>query len=246
MIVVEHPSDDGDKDDGVNNPIGSPGSLSAKLVLKQNPIFGALSAELIDLLVNMSRNRSFAPGDQVFREGDPGDFLLGLISGGIDIRASSSDGQFLNLNRIYPGEVIGEIAFLDGGLRTASGYATEPTVCFVIPRPPFLELMRTRGELAVQLLLLVCKRVRWTSERVADFAFLTPQARLGRHLLHLAADEQEVRISQAELASYLGVSRQVVNGYLREWQQLGAVELKRGRIGIPSSTQLAQLAGLLT
>jgi len=219
-------------------------SLSAKLVLQQNPIFGTLSSELIDLLAGMSRNRRFDPGDLVFREGEPGDSLLGVISGAINIRTSSSDGQTLNLNRINPGEVIGEIAFLDGGPRTASGYAMVPTVCFAIPRPPFLQLLHSRTELAVQLLLLVCDRVRWTSDRVADFAFLTPPARLGRHLLHLAAEQQEVRISQAELASYLGVSRQLVNGYLREWQSSGAVELKRGRIAINSSAKLAQLAGL--
>jgi len=182
----------------------------------------------------MSRRRTFDPGDLVFQEGEPGDFLLGVISGAIDIRASSSDGQTLNLNRINPGEVIGEIAFLDGGPRTASGYAIQPSVCFTIPRSPFLKLLQNSAELAVQLLLLVCERVRWTSDRVTDFAFLTPQARLGRRLLQLAADKQEIRISQAELASYLGVSRQVVNGYLREWQASGAVTLMRGRIGINS------------
>ena len=229
----------------MNNPLDPSGNLSAKLVLQQSPIFGALSSELIDQLVGMGRNRTYSAGDLIFREGDPGDFLLGVISGEIDIRASSSDGQSLNLNRINPGEIIGEIAFLDGGPRTASGYAATSTVCFVIPRAPFLRLMQTRAELAVQLLLLVCERVRWTSDRVADFAFLTPQARLGRHLLHLAAEQREVRISQAELARYLGVSRQVVNGYLRDWQASGAVVLKRGRIAIASSSELAKLAGLI-
>lgn len=229
----------------MNDSLAPQSNLSAKLVLQQSPIFGALSAELIELLVGMGRNRNYAVGDLIFQEGDPGDFLLGVISGAIDIRAASSDGQSLNLNRINPGEIIGEIAFLDGGPRTASGYATTATQCFVIPRAPFLELMRTRAELAIQLLLLVCERVRWTSDRVADFAFLTPQARLGRRLLHLAAEDKEVRISQAELANYLGVSRQVVNGYLRDWQGAGAVVLNRGRITIASSSELAKLAGLM-
>ena len=104
--------------------------------------------------------------------------------------------------------------------------------------------MRERSELSEQLLIMVCQRVRWTSDRVTDFAFLTPQARLGRRLLHLGAEQAEVHISQAELARFLGVSRQVVNGYLREWQSAGAVVLKRGRIEIRSSERLLSVAGL--
>ncbi len=219
-------------------------NLSAKLVLQQNPIFGALSNDLIDLLAGMAKNRDYRTGETVFREGEPGDVLLGVISGNINIHAASTDGQSLNLNRICAGEIIGEIAFLDGGPRTASGEATEPTSCFAIPRPPFQRLMRERSELSEQLLILVCQRVRWTSDRVTDFAFLTPQARLGRRLLHLGAEQSEVRISQAELARFLGISRQVVNGYLREWQNAGAVVLKRGRIEISSSERLLSAAGL--
>lgn len=220
-------------------------NLSAKLMLQQNPIFGALAADIIDLLADMSRNREYKTGEMVFREGEPGNFLLGVISGNINIHAASGDGQSLNLNRICPGEVIGEIAFLDGGPRTASGEATETTVCFAIPRPPFQRLLRERSELAEQLLQLVCQRVRWTSERVTELAFLTPQARLCRRLLHLAADGGTVEISQMELARFLNVSRQVVNGYLRYWQESGAVKLSRGQIEVTSAEGLLALAGLL-
>lgn len=219
-------------------------NLSAKLVLQQNPIFGSLSSELIDLLSAMAKNREYAAGEIVFREGEPGDVLIGVISGNVNITAASGDGQSLNLNRICAGEIIGEIAFLDGGPRTATGEAAEHTVCFAIPRAPFRKLLRERVELAEQLLRLVCQRVRWTSERVADFAFLTPQARLCRRLLFLASDNVQVAISQAELARYLGVSRQVVNGYLRDWQDLGAVKLGRSKITICSTDELLSAAGL--
>ena len=219
-------------------------NLSTRLVLQQNPIFGALSPDLIERLTKMARNRKYGAGEIVFREGEPGDVLLGVISGNIDIQAGSDDGRSLNLNRICAGEIIGEIAFLDGGPRTASGKATEPTLCFAIPRKPFRALMKDRSELAEQLLQLLCQRLRWTSDRVVDFAFLTPQARLGRRLLHLAAEAQEVLISQAELARFLGLSRQAVNGYLRDWQDLGAVQLRRGKIEIRSADKLLLAAGL--
>lgn len=219
-------------------------NLSAKLVLQQNPVFGALDPQIIDLLAGMARNHDYQAGEMVFREGEPGGFLIGIISGNVDIRTASKDGQSLNLNRIGPGEIIGEIAFLDGGPRTASGEASEPTRCFAIPRAPFIRLMDERNQLAQQLLVLVCERVRWTTDTVTDFAFLTPQARLGRRLLHLAAEDREVQISQSELARYLGVSRQLVNGFLREWAKEGLVSLSRGRIRLHSPEQLLVAAGL--
>jgi len=215
--------------------------LSTKLVLQHSPIFGSLDDGVVDALVGMSTTQNYHDGESIFREGEAGDVLIGVISGSINIHTNSRDGQLLNLNRIYPGEVIGEIAFLDGGTRTASGEATEQTQCFTIKRAPFIELMRERSELAEQLLILVCQRVRWTSDRVADFAFLTPQARLGRRLVLLAADAREVQISQAELANFLGISRQAVNGYLRDWQIRGTVELYRGRIVILDAAELLSI-----
>jgi CRP/FNR family cyclic AMP-dependent transcriptional regulator len=71
----------------------------------------------------------------------------------------------------------------------------------------------------------------------ADSAFLSVAERLAARLRslanpQLAAGAAEVRISQAELADFLGVSRQVVNGYLQAWKRNGLVDLGRGTIRI--------------
>jgi len=48
----------------------------------------------------------------------------------------------------------------------------------------------------------------------------------------VATDQLELRISQAELANFLGIARQLVNHHLREWQRAGWVDLGRGRVTI--------------
>lgn len=226
-------------------------NVAARLVLKNNPIFGSLPNDVLDALSAIATNRGYQNGEVVFNEGDPGNLLLGLISGRIRIQASSDDGRALNLNMIMPGEIIGEIAFLDGGARTASGVAEGRVSIFAIPQRPFFKLLHDKPELAIQLMQLVCQRVRWTSLQLADFAFLTPPARLATQLLHLrdnkgnaASDASDIQISQAELARFLGVSRQVVNGYLRDWQGRGALLLKRGRISVLNDGLLREAAGL--
>lgn len=213
-------------------------------VLRKSPSFGGLDEESLEAIGALCTNRHFEPGETVFRQGEPGTTLLGVLSGRIRITVSSETGQELHLNRIEPGEIIGEIAFIDGGLRTATGTAAEPTTCFAIQRSPFFALLDRRPQIARHLLNLLCARVRWTSRLVADSAFLSVPDRMLTRLKDLAPSGERqadggirIRISQQELADYLGVSRQVVNGYLRDWQRNGQVQLSRGAITIRTQAQ---------
>ena len=92
--------------------------------------------------------------------------------------------------------------------------------------------------------------MRWTSELVEESAFLTGPARLAKRLLILASlhgrsvevGKLELRISQAELARFLGITRQIVNQHLSDWRRHGWVELGRSRIVIRNAEALRQVA----
>ena len=214
--------------------MNNPGALT---VLKQNPMFRGLADGLLATISGLCSNRRYETGEVVFAQGEPGNQLFGVISGRIRISTHSANGQELHLNVIETGEIVGEIAFFDRGLRTATGRADEPSSCFMIQRAPFMKLLEREPRLSVHLLELVCQRVRWTSKLVADSAFLSVPERLASRLTELvasggtrAARQYEVRLSQGELAHFLGVSRQVVNGHLQRWQKQGFVKLSRGLI----------------
>jgi CRP-like cAMP-binding protein len=219
---------------------------AAASILRHSQSFGGLDEASLVELEALCTNHAFEPGDTVFRQGEPGTTLLGVVSGRIRITVNSESGQELHLNLIEPGEIIGEIAFIDGGPRTATGTAAEPTVCFVIHRGPFFALLDRRPAISRHLLNLLCERVRWTSRLVADSAFLSVPDRMLTRLRDLAESSEvqgdgavRINISQQELADYLGVSRQVVNGYLRNWQKAGQVELARGSITLRNLTPLS-------
>lgn len=210
---------------------------AALTVLRNSATFGGLEPDLIEEIGALCSNRHYRAGEMIFRQDDPGNTLFGVISGRVRITVASADGQELHLNLIEPGEIIGEIAFIDGGVRTATGTAALATTCFGIQRAPFFALLERRPRLARHLLMLLCDRVRWTSRLVADSAFLSVRDRLATRLRDLqrngaaqADGAVRIDISQQELASYLGVSRQVVNGYLQRWQADGLIELARGTI----------------
>ena len=205
-------------------------------VLRTSPIFRGLSLEVLESITTLCRIRRYGRGELVFAEGDPGLKLYGVIEGRLIITAGSPQGSELHLNVATPGEIIGEIAFLDGGTRTATARAAEPTTCFELDRPAFFTLLEKCPELSTHLLQLVCRRVREMTKLAADSAFLSVSERLAARLRSLATPRPdgraEVRISQAELADFLGVSRQVVNGYLQIWKRDGILDLARGAIRI--------------
>jgi CRP/FNR family transcriptional regulator, cyclic AMP receptor protein len=212
-------------------------NLAALSLLRVSPIFRGLPDEMLAEVAALCRNREYRRNQTVFEEGAPGTKLYGVISGRLLITTSSAQGGELHLNVIGAGEIVGEIAFLDGGVRTASARAAELSTCFEIERAAFFELLEHAPQLSAHLLQLVCKRVRWMTKLAADSAFLSVPERLATCLRDLvrpgSADAHaEVRISQAELARFVGVSRQVVNTYLRAWQREGRVRLGRGTIQI--------------
>ena len=92
---------------------------------------------------------------------------------------------------------------------------------------------------------LAGQRLRWTSGLLEDAALLDAPARLAKRLLSLAElhgedgrDGRRVRISQEELASFLGVSRQSVNEQLQDWKARGWVALGRGTVTVTNGDAL--------
>ena len=92
----------------------------AAIQLKASPLLGQLPSAVQERLIDMGHTRSAAKGDILYLQGDEGDRLYLIVSGTVRISASSADGRELNLNSLGPGEVMGEIALLDGGRRTAT------------------------------------------------------------------------------------------------------------------------------
>ena len=220
-------------------------SLTANAVLQRNYLFRGLSESIIGQVAALATRREFGKGSIIFSQGDAVDALYGVASGQVRISSSSADGREIFLNIMEPGDAFGEISVIDGLPRSAGATAIESTVLIVIQREPLLRLLAKEPQLAIHLLQLFCERVRWTSELVEESAFLTAPARLAKRLLSLAslhgrpADSgMELRISQSELAHFLGISRQIVNQHLQDWKGEGWVELARGRIIVLDSVAL--------
>jgi len=224
-------------------------TLTAKAVLLRNYLFRGLPEPAIDRLAALAVRRGYDKGAIIFAQGDQGDALYGVAAGRIRISACGSGGQEVFLNIMEPGDTFGEIAVMDGLPRTAAATALDQATLMIIKRQDFLQLLEREPQLALHLLKLLCERLRWTSELVEESAFLAGEARLAKRLLILASlhgraaavGVLELGISQAELARFLGISRQIVNQHLSEWRRHGWVEVARSRIIIRNAEALRKL-----
>ncbi|MEK9676975.1 MAG: Crp/Fnr family transcriptional regulator [Rhodospirillaceae bacterium] len=218
-------------------------------LLTTHTLFRDLDCSVIERVADLSRGVQLSGGQTLFFKGDDGDALYGVLSGHIRISSSEPDGKEVIFITMGQGDVFGEIALLDGRLRTADAMAISDCSLFQIRRTDFRDLMEREPRLTTHLLELVCERPRVTSEMLEDPAFLTLPARLAKRLIRLAQyetpysspDSLEIKFSQAELGQLMSTSRESINKHLQSWPKEGWIDLGRGRIMIKDTQALAEL-----
>ena len=147
---------------------------------------------------------------------------------------------------MVPGELFGEIAFLDGGQRTADAVAIENCELLVIERRDFIPLIRDNPEVGERLIKILCARIRKTSEQVEDIVFLGLPHRLAKVLLHLyqpsaSGTSGKIHVTQREISQMIGVSRESANKQLQDWQRKKWLKLERGGVVIFAPQALRDL-----
>ena len=211
------------------------------VILKMNPMFADLGADELQRISGLCHTQQLGVGEVLFQKGDNGDSLFGVRRGQIRIETGAADGSRLTLNFMGPGDLFGEVAVLDGESRTADATAGEPTELFVLRREDFLGHLEREPKVAIKIIMLLCQRIRWQSERMEE-SMLQP-VRLARRLVALASDYgSEVHISQEQLGVFVGAARESVNRQLQAWRKDGILDLQRGRILLQNMAKLTAVA----
>lgn len=204
-------------------------------------------------LLALAHRASFHSGQMIFSRTDPGDTLLLIEEGVIEISITSLSGRKSVLNHMGPGEALGEIALLDGGLRSADAVATAPVRGLLLYRRDVMAFLRDRPHALFALVAELCGKVRNASEMFATQAQTEAPSRLARSLIRLGdrwGTEgaggvllPSTRFSQSDLGEYSGLSRENVNRRLRAWAGEGIVEITPEGILLRDAGALRDIAG---
>ncbi|HXN69249.1 MAG TPA: Crp/Fnr family transcriptional regulator [Bradyrhizobium sp.] len=222
---------------------------SSKLsVLRKHPIFCELDSAALDQLCRYAKHATLKRGATIFSKGDPGNFLIAVVSGTVKISVSSPDGRSAILNLIGAGEIFGEMSVLDQQPRSADATANTNCEIFIIDRREFIPFVRSQPALAMKFIELLCTRLRWTSDQVEQVILQNLPGRLASALIRLtekhkvAGGGRTIAVTQQEISEMVGMTRESINKQLRVWSTRSWVRLEHGAIVVLDAGPLQALA----
>ena len=210
-------------------------------LLKQIPLFGTFQPADHEQLAGLLRRRNLKKGDVLFRKGDEGTALYIIIKGRIKITVPSKLGDEITLAILGQSDFFGEMALLDSLPRSADATAVEETLLYVLNRSDFLSFLIHNENAVRAILYALSSRLRKTDDFLTEVCFLNISARLARRLLEMSeslirennpGSSMELKLTQKDLASLLGTTRETINRELKILRDRGIVSTSRNLITI--------------
>ena len=217
--------------------------------LAPDTLLRALAPEQLEHLLHDATRRDLRPGEAIISQGDEnGDFAVVVLTGGLKITMVSASGHEIILNYCGPGELVGEIAMLDSGPRTATVIAAVPSSVLLLPSHTFLAAATANAASASGVMRELARRVRQLNLMIESDRTFSMAPRLARALVRLidpAREDGRLRYdpNQSDLGAFAGLARENVSRLISEWETQGIVT-REGRalkvVNLPFLQTLAE------
>jgi len=200
-------------------------------ILAKSALFGALDDGVRKELATRVHRKNFAVGEPIFHVGDPGQSMMVILNGTVRVSLAGPKGKTVILADLAAGDLLGEVALLDGKERSADATALTKCELLVLDRRDVVSFLEKRADLCLKLLDLLCARLRKSDQRMSGIAFFELSSRLAKVLLDQSAKairpgvKPKLSLSQTELAGMINATRENVNRCLRNWQRQGIVDV---------------------
>ena len=208
-----------------------------------NFIHGTFLAKLDDAeraaLLGLGVVRAFPRGSALMFQGEHEDRMFMLLEGRVKVTRFDGQGHEALLSIRDPGDLLGELAFIDGDARVATVSALEPVSALVAPAQAVRRHLETTPRVAFVLLETLASRFRNSTIMRSQFASADTMGRLAARILELVERYGEATadgvslispISQEDLAAWTGASRAGVADALRTMRELGWLQTNRRAI----------------
>ncbi len=213
-------------------------------LLRQSELFERFTQEALDELASQCQPVRYERNQRVFGEGDEAAELYIVRSGRISISSRSPDGRESMMALMEDGDLFGDMSLFDGQGRSAEARALEPSQLVRVPYPPVRAVFEEQPALLWEVVAFLSRRLRATDSSLADAVFLDVTGRTAKRLLELAGpnDEFVLPVTQEELASMVGASRERVNKAISAFARLGWISQADRRYRITDRAELERRA----
>ncbi|MFZ7091887.1 Crp/Fnr family transcriptional regulator [Primorskyibacter sp. 2E233] len=216
-------------------------------------LFEALSAQDAAVLRAMGRQVHYHVQALICEEGSDDQSMLLIETGRVEISLTSAQGRRSILAQLGPGDVVGEMAALDGKPRSADATAAGDVTGILLSRAQVQSFLRDHPKAALLVIQTLCERLRKTNTRLATQVLKDGPTRLAGLLQELFFDwgrqdsTGQVHLtegfSQSDLGDMTGLTRETVNRHIRAWEGKGILRRDNGALVLLKPEKLAEAAG---
>jgi CRP/FNR family cyclic AMP-dependent transcriptional regulator len=189
----------------------------------------------VDEFLNHCHRRRYPDKSTIIYAGDNSDSLYYIVDGSVTVIIENDDGKEMIVAYLNKGDFFGEMGLFDQE-DSRSAWVRAKTECEVgeISYAKFNELSETNPEIMQAIGTQMAKRLRQTTRKVGDLAFLDVTGRVARTLLDLTKqpdamthpDGMQIKITRQEIGRIVGCSREMVGRVLKTLEEQGLVGVK--------------------
>jgi CRP/FNR family transcriptional regulator, cyclic AMP receptor protein len=192
----------------------------------------------LDKLLAHCHRRRYTAKSTIIYAGDRCETLFFIVKGSVTILIEDDDGREMIIAYLNAGDFFGEMGLFDkdGSEKERSAWVRAKTECEVaeLSYAKFRELTEQDPDILYALGSQMAERLRNTTRKVGDLAFLDVTGRVARTLLDLCKqpdamthpDGMQIKITRQEIGRIVGCSREMVGRVLKSLEEQGLVNVK--------------------
>lgn len=214
-------------------------------------VLGKIRDKSLDRMLSLGTQVRYSADRVLMAESDSSNFVLVLLDGVVKATGQTHDGRDALLAVRVGGDLVGELAAMDGKPRSATVTTCGPVLARVVRRSDFLDCLRTDPAIAQAVNESVVAKLRVANNHRVDFTGCDAATRLARVLHQIALTYGEragegavIRwpITQPELATLSGAAEPTVQKALRRLRETGVVATGYRSIRVKDLALLSSIA----
>lgn len=204
--------------------------------LSSTSLFSGMEPDDIEVVAAQTVIKKFPKNTVIVGQGDETDSLYIIVQGKVDVFLHNDKGKEIIINTLGECETFGELAPLGGIPRQASIITTEDSIFGIISRQVFVDTLLAKPSISMRIIDLLITRIQDLTEEVSSLALEDVYNRVVRILYKHAAEVGEKliteKLTQQDIASRVGATREMVHRILKELKTGGYISIEGKHITI--------------
>jgi CRP-like cAMP-binding protein len=207
--------------------------------------FSGIGAPELEPILHLFKEVRLDKGVNFLSEGHRTDSLYFVVSGLVKVYKTSPNGKEQVLHIAPPGDSLNDVSLYDEGPNAAGMLTLSPAVLYTIDKKDIIKVLQENPRLMMNVIRALAKRIRRDSNLLEDLSSSQVLARLAKLFLGRYGGEEltaGLNLTQKDMASLVGSSREMVNRSLRVIEEMGGIRLSRRSVIILDKAVLQKIA----